>query len=86
LIADYVVGRLNPKMLAAFEKHLGLCPDCAAFLNTYKKTIDATKSFLRLPSLDVRTKRFKLQPKKRKSLALLVFWLHLFISSVCLTT
>jgi len=86
LIADYVVGRLNPKMLAGFEKHLDQCPDCAAFLNTYKKTIDATKSFLKLQSLDIQTKRIKLRPKKRESLALLAFWLHLFIFSVRLTT
>jgi len=86
LIADYVVGRLNPKMLAAFEKHLGQCSDCAAFLNTYKKTIDATKSFLKLQPLDIQTRRIKLRPRKRESLAVLAFWLHLFISGVCLTT
>jgi anti-sigma factor RsiW len=86
LIADYVVGRLNPQMLEAFEKHLGQCPDCAAFLNTYKKTIDVTQSFLKLQSPDVGTKRIKLQPKKRGSLALLGLWVHLFGFSVCLTT
>jgi hypothetical protein len=85
LIADYLAGRLNPTVLAAFEKHLGQCPDCTAFLNTYKKTIDATKSFLKCQLLNIPPK-LKLPPKVRELLALFVFWLHLFISNVCLTT
>lgn len=51
LIGDYLASRLSPRMLMAFEKHLEDCPDCAAFLRTYKKTIDVTRSFLRLESL-----------------------------------
>jgi anti-sigma factor RsiW len=85
LIADYLEGRLNPKVLATFEKHLGQCPDCTAFLNTYKKTIDATKSFLKFQLLNIPPK-LKLPPQGRELLALFVFWLHLLISNVYLTT
>ena len=48
LIADYLADRLASEALAAFEEHLGQCPDCAAFLNTYKKTIEAARSFLKM--------------------------------------
>jgi len=85
LIADYLAGRLDPTVLAAFEKHLGHCPDCTAFLNTYKKTIEATKSFLKLQSLNIRPKPLRLHPKGPGLLATL-FWLHLFISNAYLTT
>jgi anti-sigma factor RsiW len=63
LIADYLTGSLDPTVLAAFEEHLGQCPDCAAFLNTYKKTIEAAKSFLRIQSLKVWPKPLRLPPK-----------------------
>ena len=85
LIADYVVGRLNPPVLAAFEKHLGQCPDCTAFLNTYKKTIEATKSFLKTRSLKISPKPLKLPPK-RPGLLDALFWLHLFIFNAYLMT
>jgi anti-sigma factor RsiW len=86
LIADYLAGRLNPTVLAAFEKHLGQCPDCTAFLNTYKKTIEATKSFLKSQSLNIRPKPLKLPPKGRELFAPFVLWLHLFMSNAYLTT
>jgi anti-sigma factor RsiW len=50
LIGDYLASRLSSRVLNAFEKHLEDCPDCASFLRTYKKTIEATRSFLRLES------------------------------------
>jgi anti-sigma factor RsiW len=46
LLLDFINGELNPETNIEFEKHLGVCPDCVAFLNTYKKTIELTKSFL----------------------------------------
>ncbi|HSF58669.1 MAG TPA: zf-HC2 domain-containing protein [Candidatus Binatia bacterium] len=48
LIGDYVSSSLSPRVTAAFEKHLQACPDCAAFLTTYKKTIEATRAFLKV--------------------------------------
>lgn len=50
LIADYLSGQMKPARRDAFEQHLHTCPDCAAFLQTYKKTIEITRSFLRLQS------------------------------------
>jgi anti-sigma factor RsiW len=85
LIADYLTGQLNPKVLAAFEKHLSQCPDCTAFLSTYKKTIDATKSFLKIQSPNIRPRRLQIASKLRGLLAPLLFWLHLFIANATLT-
>jgi anti-sigma factor RsiW len=50
LIADYVTSSLDSGLLLAFEKHLEACPDCVAFLQTYKKTIEATRVFLKTQS------------------------------------
>jgi anti-sigma factor RsiW len=50
LIADYVSGQIKPARRGAFETHLHTCPDCAAFLQTYKKTLEITRSLLRLGS------------------------------------
>jgi len=58
LIGDYLSSSLTPRVTAAFEKHLQVCPDCAAFLTTYKKTIEATRAFL------------KAQPVRHRRLAL----------------
>jgi anti-sigma factor RsiW len=46
LILDFLSGELSPQTNSEFEQHLEVCPDCVAFLNTYKKTIELTKSFL----------------------------------------
>jgi anti-sigma factor RsiW len=44
VIIDYVSGDLDAEMTAIFEAHLRVCPDCVAFLNTYRGTIRATRS------------------------------------------
>jgi hypothetical protein len=62
LIADYLGGRLDPMLLAAFENHLGQCADCTAFLNTYKKTIEVTKSFLKIYPVKIWPESLKLRP------------------------
>ena len=85
LIADYLAGRSDPTVLAAFETHLGQCPDYAAFLNTYKKTIEATKSFLKLQSLQIWPKPLRFTPKTVGLRATFIFGLHLFISNTYLT-
>jgi anti-sigma factor RsiW len=83
---DYLAGRLDPTVLSAFEKHLGECPDCAAFLNTYKKTIEATKSFLKIHSVKIWPTSLRLSSKGPGLLTALIFWLPLFISNSYLTT
>ncbi len=47
LISDYLTNDLRQAERLAFEAHLGACRDCGAFLATYKKTIEMTRSFLR---------------------------------------
>ena len=44
LVMDYLSGELDRPTAEAFEAHLGQCPDCAAFLATYKKTLGAARS------------------------------------------
>ena len=39
VIVDYVTEEMDPVTRLAFERHLSLCPDCVAFLNTYQGTI-----------------------------------------------
>jgi anti-sigma factor RsiW len=46
VVTDYVEGSLKPNLNRAFEQHLQACPDCVAFLNTYKKTVQLARSFL----------------------------------------
>lgn len=36
---DYLSGELPADDRAEFETHLGLCPQCVRFLNTYRNTI-----------------------------------------------
>jgi anti-sigma factor RsiW len=61
LILDYLTGKLNPETASAFEEHLQLCPDCLAFIKTYEKTVQATRS-LRYenipPEMEKRVRRF----------------------------
>ena len=57
LIADYLASNLSPADLASFENHLEECPDCKAFLQTYKKTIEITRRFLDLESAKARPRK-----------------------------
>jgi hypothetical protein len=45
-IADYLSSCLDLQQQVAFETHLKACGDCAAFLETYKKTVELTRAFL----------------------------------------
>ena len=44
MIRDYLAGELAPEIAAALEEHLRDCPDCTAFINTYKRTTQALQS------------------------------------------
>jgi anti-sigma factor RsiW len=62
LIMDYLTKELNSEAASAFEEHLSNCPDCAALLSTYKKSIRATQS---LPCENIPT---DMENRVRKSL------------------
>jgi hypothetical protein len=61
-IADYLASRLDLEELSAFESHLKACSDCAAFLQTYKKTIELTRRFLLSPGQSHPTRQSLLHP------------------------
>ncbi|MDA2918230.1 zf-HC2 domain-containing protein [Desulfobacterota bacterium AH_259_B03_O07] len=63
LIMDYLTGEMNSMTKRAFEEHLSFCPDCIAFLRTYKKTIQAVQSFF--DTIPLKKKGFQ-QTLKRK--------------------
>jgi len=44
LILDYLNDTLSPSVRRGFKRHLRICPDCVAFLRTYKKTASLTRS------------------------------------------
>lgn len=62
LIADYLGSTLSPGNLASFENHLEGCPDCKAFLQTYKKTIEITRSVLEFESAKARSPKVAPRP------------------------
>jgi hypothetical protein len=45
-ISGYISDQLANAERLAFEAHLCACPDCAAFLFTYRKTVELTRLFL----------------------------------------
>jgi anti-sigma factor RsiW len=61
LIADYLSSNLSPRVATAFEEHLRGCRDCAAFLQTYKKTMEVTRTFLQIQSLINRPRNLALR-------------------------
>jgi anti-sigma factor RsiW len=38
-LAAYLDGELPPSVRLGFEAHLGVCPDCVAYLDGYRETI-----------------------------------------------
>ncbi|MGH7369315.1 MAG: anti-sigma factor family protein [Candidatus Methylomirabilaceae bacterium] len=44
LILDYLSGEMEAGTRSDFVRHLRDCPDCVAFLATYEKTVEATRS------------------------------------------
>jgi len=39
-IMGYVEKELDNKTLEALEEHLGVCPECLAFVKTYKRMLE----------------------------------------------
>ena len=44
LLIDYVAGDLDPATSLVLEQHVQNCPDCIAFLRTYRESIRLTRT------------------------------------------
>jgi anti-sigma factor RsiW len=44
LLIDYVAGDLDPATTLVMERHVQNCPDCVAFLRTYRESIRLTRT------------------------------------------
>jgi anti-sigma factor RsiW len=42
LVTDYLEGTLSRADRARFDRHLGLCPHCTAYLEQFRETIRLT--------------------------------------------
>lgn len=38
-LMDYIASELSPAEKQRFDEHLGLCPDCTAYLASYRETV-----------------------------------------------
>jgi anti-sigma factor RsiW len=54
-LADYVSGALDEDVRARFERHLSLCPNCQAYLATYRATIALGRGAFDAGDADART-------------------------------
>jgi hypothetical protein len=44
LISNYLNNSLEARVKRQFEDHLKICPDCVAFLQTFRKTVSGIHS------------------------------------------
>ena len=44
LLSDYLDGRLPSEVRAELEQHLSGCPDCTAFVGTFRSTVSLLHS------------------------------------------
>ncbi len=61
-IMDYIDSELDYDTLEALESHLGECPECKSFANTYKRMLELSgklkeKTFV-TPEIRMRLKEF----------------------------
>ena len=43
LLDDYRDGRLAPEVRETFDDHLARCPQCAAYVEAYEKTVEQAR-------------------------------------------
>lgn len=48
-IMAYLDGELTPDQKHEFERHLGVCPSCVNYLNSYKATVTLGKAAMQNP-------------------------------------
>ena len=51
-LMDYLDGRLSLRRRQLFDEHVSECPDCVAYLETYRRTIRIGKAAFADPSAD----------------------------------
>jgi anti-sigma factor RsiW len=61
----YLAADLKDGERGRFESHLAACPDCLAFLQTYKTTLALTKNFLASQPAAVSTATAPLKLRRR---------------------
>jgi anti-sigma factor RsiW len=52
LLFDYVQGNLDPDKARKLEKHIGDCPPCLEYVETYRQTIGACREHCK-PAADM---------------------------------
>lgn len=43
-VLSYLDGDLTPEVRAEFDRHLAICTSCAAYLDSYKRTVQIEKA------------------------------------------
>jgi anti-sigma factor RsiW len=54
-LADYLSNALAADVRAQFEQHLSVCPNCQAYLATYRVTIELGRRAFATPDADAQT-------------------------------
>ncbi len=52
-LIDYYEGNLSEERRRLFEEHMGVCPDCVAYLDSYKKTINLVQESMANPNAEL---------------------------------
>jgi anti-sigma factor RsiW len=63
----YLAADLKDGECGRFESHLAACPDCVAFLQTYKTTLALIKNFLASQTASVSTATAPLKLRRRSA-------------------
>jgi anti-sigma factor RsiW len=54
-LTDYVAGTLAGDIRAQFDRHLSVCPNCRAYLATYRATIELGRRAFAIPDANAQT-------------------------------
>ena len=46
-LGAYLEGELSPDVRMRFDEHLGACPECSAYVETYRRTMTLAKDAFR---------------------------------------
>ena len=52
-LMGYLEGELDPKVRAAFDAHMGACPQCVSYVETYRETVRLGRELLCAPDAPV---------------------------------